>query len=121
MNPLPGASQRFALGLARRQFAGRRPTGWPGLHLLPAQLLAHLGAALLDRHPARIARNHRIEASYNGGYANLPMGKNLSPLPAKYWNFANSYSAATDNAMKATVANPFLAALPAIQASNPAL
>jgi hypothetical protein len=65
--------------------------------------------------------NHRIEASYNGGYANLPMTKNLSPLPAKYWNFSDSYSAATDNAMKATVPNPFLAALPAIQASNPAL
>jgi hypothetical protein len=65
--------------------------------------------------------NHRIEASYNGGYANLPMTKNLSPLPAKYWNFANSYSAATDNAMKATVPNPFLSALPAIQSSNPAL
>ena len=49
------------------------------------------------------------------------MTKNLSPLPAKYWNFSDSYSAATDNAMKATVPNPFLSALPAIQASNPAL
>jgi len=65
--------------------------------------------------------NHRIEASYNGGYANLPMTKNLSPLPAKYWNFSDAYSATTDNNMKATVANPFLAALPAIQSSNPAL
>jgi hypothetical protein len=49
------------------------------------------------------------------------MGRSLSPLPAKYWNFANSFSAATDNAMKATVPNPFLSALPAIQSSNPAL
>jgi hypothetical protein len=65
--------------------------------------------------------NNRVEVSYNGGYASLPMTRNLSYLPAKYWNFSNSYSAATDNAMKATVANPFLAALPAIQSSNPAL
>jgi hypothetical protein len=65
--------------------------------------------------------NNRVEVSYNGGYASLPMTRNLSYLPAKYWNFSNSYSAAVDNAMKATVANPFLAALPAIQSSNPAL
>jgi hypothetical protein len=65
--------------------------------------------------------NHRVEVSYNGGYASLPMTRNLSYLPAQYWNFSNSYSAATDNAMKATVANPFLAALPAIQSSSPAL
>jgi len=62
-----------------------------------------------------------IEVSYNGGYASLPMTRNLSYLPAQYWNFTDSYSAATDNAMKATVANPFLSALPAIQSSNPAL
>ena len=55
------------------------------------------------------------------GTHHLPMTRNLSSLPAQYWNFFNSCSAATDNAMKATVANPFLAALPAIQASNPAL
>jgi hypothetical protein len=65
--------------------------------------------------------NHRVEVSYNGGYASVPMTKNLSYLPAQYWNFSNSYNAAVDNAMKATVANPFLTALPAIQASNPAL
>jgi hypothetical protein len=65
--------------------------------------------------------NDMVEASYNGGYASLPMTRNLSPLPAQYWNFTDSYSAATDNAMKATVPNPFLAALPAIQSTNPTL
>jgi hypothetical protein len=66
-------------------------------------------------------RDQMVEVSYNGGYASVPFTRNLSYLPAQYWNFSNSYSAATDNAMKATVANPFLAALPAIQSSNPTL
>ncbi|MGA2268449.1 MAG: carboxypeptidase-like regulatory domain-containing protein [Bryobacteraceae bacterium] len=65
--------------------------------------------------------NHRVEVSYNGGYASLPMTRNLSYLPAQYWNFSNSYNVTVENAMKATVANPFLAALPAIQVSNPTL
>jgi hypothetical protein len=65
--------------------------------------------------------NDMVEVSYNGGYASLPFTRSQSPLPAQYWNFSDSYNAATDNAMKATVPNPFLAALPAIQASNPAL
>ena len=69
----------------------------------------------------QIFGNDMVEASYNGGYASLPMSRNLSPLPAQYWNFANSRSATTDVAMQATVANPFLAAIPAIQSSNPAL
>jgi hypothetical protein len=65
--------------------------------------------------------NHMIEVSYNGGYASVPFTRNLSYLPAQYWNFTDSYSAATDNAMKATVPNPFNAALNAIQSSDPAL
>jgi hypothetical protein len=81
--------------------------------------------ALEQRYSLGIQRelwgNHRVELSYNGGYAGVPMTRNLSYLPAQYWNFSDSYSATVDNNMKATVANPFLAALPAIQASNPAL
>jgi len=62
-----------------------------------------------------------VEGSYNGGYASSPMSRNLSYLPAQYWNFFDSKSATTDVAMQATVANPFLAALPSIQSSNPTL
>jgi len=65
--------------------------------------------------------NHRIEVSYNGGYASTPMSRSLSPLPSQYWNFADSRSSTTDTVMQATVPNPFLAAIPAIQASNPTL
>jgi hypothetical protein len=65
--------------------------------------------------------NHRVEVSYNGGYASVPMNRSLSPLPAQYWNFADSRSSTTDTLMTATVPNPFLAAIPAIQASNPTL
>jgi hypothetical protein len=69
----------------------------------------------------QIFGNDMIEGSYSGGYASLPMTRNLSALPAKYWNFFNTRSATVDTAMQATVANPFLAAVPAIQASNPTL
>jgi hypothetical protein len=69
----------------------------------------------------QIMHNDMVEVSYNGGYASLPSTRSQSILPAKYWNFFNSFSAATDNAMKATVANPFLAALPAIKGSDPTL
>jgi hypothetical protein len=62
-----------------------------------------------------------IEASYNLGYASLPMTHSLSPLPSQYWNFFDSRSSTTDTAMTATVPNPFLSALPAIQSSNPTL
>lgn len=59
-----------------------------------------------------------VEASYSGGYASQPMTRYLSYLPAQYWNFFNTRSATVDTAMQATVPNPFLAAVPAIQASN---
>ncbi len=55
-----------------------------------------------------IAPNQVIDVSYNGSYASSPATKSLSYLPAQYWNFTDSLSAATDNAMKATVPNPFL-------------
>lgn len=55
-----------------------------------------------------IASNQAIDISYNGGYASSPATRNLSYLPAQYWNFFDSLNSATDNAMKATVANPFL-------------
>jgi len=69
----------------------------------------------------QIFGNDMVEASYSGGYASQPMTRNLSYLPAQYWNFFNTRSATVDTAMQATVANPFLAAVPAIQASNPVL
>ena len=69
----------------------------------------------------QIFANDMVEVSYNGGYASLPSTRSLSALPAKYWNFTDSFSAATDNAMKATVPNPFLSALPAIKTSDPQL
>jgi hypothetical protein len=52
--------------------------------------------------------NQMLDVSYNGSYASSPATRNLSYLPAQYWNFFDSLSSATDNAMKATVANPFL-------------
>jgi hypothetical protein len=81
--------------------------------------------ALEERYSLAIQRqlfgNDMIEGSYNGGYATTPMTRNLSYLPAKYWNFADSRSSTTDTNMTATVANPFLAAIPAIQSSSPTL
>ena len=60
-----------------------------------------------------------IDASYNGSYATYPFTKNLSYLPAQYWNFADARSSTTDAAMTAAVPNPFYTALASIQASNP--
>ncbi len=68
----------------------------------------------------QIFNNDMIEASYDGGYASLPMTRKLSYLPAQYWNFFDVRTS-VDTAMTATVANPFLAAVPALQASNPTL
>lgn len=67
------------------------------------------------------AWNQAIEVSYAGGYASVPFTQTQSPLPAQYWNFFNTRSSTVDTAMQATVPNPFLAALPAIQSSNPSL
>ena len=53
-------------------------------------------------------RNQMIDVSYNGSYASSPMTRNLSYLPAQYWNFSDQLNTAVDNAMKATVPNPFL-------------
>ena len=69
----------------------------------------------------QIFGNDMVEAAYNLGYASLPMTRNLSALPAQYWNFFDTRSSTVDTAMQATVANPFLAALPAIQSANPTL
>ncbi|HWB86830.1 MAG TPA: carboxypeptidase-like regulatory domain-containing protein [Bryobacteraceae bacterium] len=65
--------------------------------------------------------NNVVEVSYNGGYASVPFTQNLSYLPAQYWNFADSRSSTVDTTMQATVANPFTAALAAVQTSNPTL
>jgi hypothetical protein len=68
--------------------------------------------------------NHKIEVSYSGAYASQPFTRNLSPLPAQYWNYNTQWDAnvaAVDNAMKATVANPFTAGLAAIKTTNPTL
>jgi hypothetical protein len=65
--------------------------------------------------------NQAVEVSYNGGYASVPFTQTQSPLPAQYWNFFDQRSATVDTTMQATVANPFLAALPAIQGSSGAL
>jgi hypothetical protein len=69
----------------------------------------------------QIFGNDMVEASYDGGYASLPMTRKLSYLPAQYWNFADSRSSTVDAAMQATVANPFLSAVTSLQASNPTL
>jgi hypothetical protein len=69
-----------------------------------------------------IARNQVIDVSYNGSYASSPATKNLSYLPAQYWNFSDSLNTAVDNAMKATVANPFLYTnFSSMASSNPTL
>jgi hypothetical protein len=68
--------------------------------------------------------NHMIEVSYDGAYSSSPASRALTYLPWQYWNYSTTWGSsvgAVDNAMKATVANPFLAARPAIQTSNPAL
>src|SRR5271157_3894469 len=81
--------------------------------------------ALEQRYSLAVQRqifgNDMVEGSYNGGYAHLPMTRNLSYLPWQYWNFFDVRSSTVDTAMQATVANPFLAAVPAIQSSNPTL
>ena len=66
-----------------------------------------------------LAHDIVIDASYNGAYATYPFTKNLSYLPAQYWNFADARSSTTDTAMTAAVPNPFYTALTSIQASNP--
>ena len=55
-----------------------------------------------------IFANQVIDVSYNGGYASSPMNKNLSDLPAQYWNFSDQLNSGVDAQMKATVPNPFL-------------
>ena len=62
-----------------------------------------------------------VDVSYFGAYSTVPFTQNLSYLPAQYWNFANQRSSTVDTLMQTTVANPFLAALPAIQSSDPTL
>ncbi len=65
-----------------------------------------------------------VEISYSGSFASVPMAQNLSFLPAQYWNYNTQWDAnvaAVDNAMKATVANPFAAGLAAVKTSNPTL
>lgn len=68
--------------------------------------------------------NHKVEVSYSGSYASQPFTRNLSPLPGQYWNYNTQWDAnvaAVDNAMKATVANPFAAGLAAMKTANPTL
>ena len=63
-----------------------------------------------------------IDASYNGSYATSPATRNLSYLPAQYWNFTDSRSNAVDAAMTAAVANPFyIGNLSSLQQSSPTL
>jgi hypothetical protein len=69
-----------------------------------------------------LAHNQVIDISYNGSYSSSPVTRNLSYLPAQYWNFADSLNTAVDNAMKATVANPFLYTnFSSLASSNPTL
>jgi hypothetical protein len=68
-----------------------------------------------------ITRDMVIDVSYNGSWASVPFTKNLSYLPAQYWNFADARSSTTDAAMTAAVPNPFNAALLSMQTSNPTL
>ncbi len=78
-----------------------------------------------QRYSAGIQRelpgNQAVEVSYAGGYASVPFTVTQSPLPAQYWNFFDTRSSTVDTALQTQVPNPFLAALPAIQSSNPAL
>ena len=55
-----------------------------------------------------IFSNQMIDISYNGAYASSPMTKNLSYLPAQYWNFTDQLNSTLDANLKATVPNPFL-------------
>ncbi len=68
--------------------------------------------------------NHMVEVSYDGAYSSSPASRSQTALPWQYWNYSTTFGPsvkAVDDAMKATVNNPFLAALPAIQSSNPAV
>ena len=73
-------------------------------------------------HPARVARQpphrgllqRRVRKPAHEQATSAPCRRSTGISPT-------ATAPTTDNAMKATVANPFLAALPAIQASNPAL
>jgi hypothetical protein len=65
--------------------------------------------------------NQAVEVTYAGGYASVPFTRTQSPLPSQYWNYFNTRSGTIDSQMQATVPNPFNAALPAIQSSNPTL
>jgi len=68
-----------------------------------------------------LSSSNMVEVSYVGGYSTVPFTQDLSALPGQYWNFADQRSSTVDALMQTTVANPFLAALPAIQSSNPGL
>jgi hypothetical protein len=69
-----------------------------------------------------IFADQMVEASYNGAHASVPMTRNLSYLPARYWNFSNVRNNAVDAAMTATVPNPFnIANLASLQQSNATL
>ncbi|HUA58779.1 MAG TPA: carboxypeptidase-like regulatory domain-containing protein [Verrucomicrobiae bacterium] len=69
----------------------------------------------------QIYGNHMIDVSFNFGYASVPFTQTQSPLPAQYWNFFDTRSSTVDTLMQTNVPNPFLAALPSIQTSNPTL
>lgn len=69
-----------------------------------------------------LSRDTVIDASYNGSYATSPFTRNLSYLPAQYWNFSNTRNAAIESADTAAVPNPFyIGNLTSLQQSNPAL
>ena len=66
--------------------------------------------------------NQVIDVTYNGAYASSPFTRNLSYLPAQYWNFTMARNADADAAMQKTVANPFLRTnFASLQTSNPTL
>jgi hypothetical protein len=68
-----------------------------------------------------IQGNQAVEVSYDGGYASVPFTRDLSYLPAQYWNFFDTRSATVDTTMQATVPNPFNAALTSLKGTNPTL
>lgn len=121
MNPFPvlASGQRVVLPsgntLGANILDGQGFTYYPRDYLPAGQQRWKLG---IQR---EITHDIMIDISYNGAYARYPFTKNLSYLPAQYWNFADARSSTTDTAMTAAVTNPFNVALASLQSSNTTL
>ena len=121
MNPFPvlGTGQRVVLPSGNT--LGSNILDGQGLTYYPRDYSPALQQRWKISVQREITRDMMIDASYNGSYAPYPFTKNLSYLPAQYWNYAMTRSSTTDAAMTAAVPNPFNTALTSLQSSNATL